>query len=311
MTDTPRILLIGADGQVGWELRRTLAPVGQVIAASLSGQDGPAVDLTDPASVRRLFNETAPDAVVNAAAYTAVDKAESQPELAQAINGDALALIAELCTAPRIPVIHYSTDFVFSGITDHPYREDDPAEPRSVYGRTKLAGEQALLESGAPALVFRTAWVYGVRGSNFLLTMLNLFRERAELRIVDDQIGTPTWSRMLAEVTAQIAYRVFHGGLDIEGVKGLYHLTGAGATSWFGFAEAIREAAGSQCRLLPIPTSEYPAPAQRPAYSVLDTGRFRRTFGLALPDWRQSLALCLADLREQRPLMTSAAIAPK
>jgi len=298
MTDTPRILLIGADGQVGWELRRTLAPVGQVIAASLTGQDGPSVDLTDPASLRRLFRETAPDAVINAAAYTAVDKAESEPDVAQAINGDALALIAELCAAPRVPVIHYSTDFVFSGITDHPYREDDAAEPASVYGKTKLAGEQALLESTAPALVFRTAWVYGVRGSNFLLTMLNLFRERSELRIVDDQIGTPTWSRMLAEITAQITYRLFHGSLDIERVKGLYHVTSGGATSWFGFAEAIREATCSQCRLKPITTSEYPAPAPRPAYSVLDTGRFRQTFGLTLPDWRQSLALCLADLRE-------------
>lgn len=299
MTDIPRILLIGSDGQVGWELRRTLAPVGQVIAASLNGQDGPSVDLTDAASVRRLFKETAPDAVVNAAAYTAVDRAETEPELAQAINGDALAVIAELCAAPRIPVIHYSTDFVFSGVTDHPYREDDPAEPKNVYGRTKLAGERALLDSSAPALVLRTAWVYGVRGSNFLLTMLNLFRERSELRVVDDQVGTPTWSRMLAEVTAQITYRVFQGSLDIERVKGLYHVTGAGATSWFGFAEAIREASGSDCRLIPIPTSEYPAPAARPAYSVLDTGRFRKTFGLALPDWRQSLALCLADLRER------------
>jgi dTDP-4-dehydrorhamnose reductase len=297
MTDTPRILLIGADGQVGWELRRTLAPVGQVIPASLAGKDGPAVDLTDASSLRRLFNETAPDAVVNAAAYTAVDKAETEPELAQAINGDALTVLGELCAAPRVPVIHYSTDFVFSGVTDHPYREDDPAEPRSVYGQTKLAGERALLASAAPALVFRTAWVYGVRGHNFLLTMLSLFRERTELRIVDDQIGTPTWSRMLAEVTAQITYRLFHGKLDIEQVKGLYHVTGAGATSWYGFAEAIREATCSDCRLTPIPTSEYPAPAPRPAYSVLDTSRFRETFGLALPDWRQSLALCLADLR--------------
>jgi dTDP-4-dehydrorhamnose reductase len=281
-------------------LRRTLAPVGQVIAASLNGADGPAVDLTEPASLRRLFHETAPDAVVNAAAYTAVDRAEREPERAQAINADALAVMAELCAAPRIPVIHYSTDFVFSGVTDHPYREEDPAEPRSVYGRTKLAGERALLDSGAPALVLRTAWVYGVRGRNFLLTMLNLFRERTELRIVDDQIGTPTWSRMLAEVSAQITYRIFHGSLDIEQIKGLYHVTGGGATSWFGFAEAIREATGSQCRLTPIPTSEYPAPAPRPAYSVLDTGHFRNTFGLALPDWRQSLVLCLADLREQR-----------
>jgi dTDP-4-dehydrorhamnose reductase len=298
MTDNPRILLIGADGQVGWELRRTLAPVGQVIAATLTGQDGPVVDLTDAASVRRLFNKTSPDVVINAAAYTAVDQAESEPERAQAINGDAVALIAELCEAPRVPVIHYSTDFVFSGVTDHPYREVDAAEPRNVYGRTKLAGEQALLTSGAPALVFRTAWVYGTRGRNFLLTMLNLFRERSELRIVDDQIGTPTWSRMLAEVTAQVSYRILHGGLDIEQVKGLYHVTASGATSWFGFAEAIREANGSACRLSPIPSSEYPAPALRPAYSVLDTGYFRRTFGLVLPDWRHSLALCLADLRE-------------
>lgn len=298
MTDTPRILLIGSDGQVGWELRRSMGPVGQVIAASLDGRYGPSVDLTNEGSLRRLFKETAPDVVINAAAYTAVDKAESEPALAQAINGDALAVIGALCSAPRVPVIHYSTDFVFSGVTDHPYREDDPAEPRSVYGKTKLAGEQALLSSGAPALVFRTAWVYGVRGSNFLLTMRRLFRERPELRVVNDQVGTPTWSRMLAEVTAQISYRLFHGNLNIEEVKGLYHVTGGGATSWYGFAEAIREATGSQCRLIPIPTSEYPAPAPRPAYSVLDTSHFRKTFGLALPDWRQSLALCLADLNE-------------
>jgi dTDP-4-dehydrorhamnose reductase len=296
MSDLPRILLIGSDGQVGWELRRTLAPVGQVIAASLNGESGPAVDLVDAASVRRLFNETHPAVVVNAAAYTAVDKAETEPELAQAINGDALALIAELAAASRIPVLHYSTDFVFSGETQRPYREDDVPEPRSVYGATKLAGERALLGSDADVLVFRTAWVYGVRGRNFLLTMLNLFRERAELSVVDDQIGTPTWSRMLAEVTAMVLYRVLHGDLDIAEVKGLYHVTSGGATSWYGFAEAIREASGSGCRLRPIPTTEYPAPARRPAYSVLDTSHFRRTFGLSLPDWRQSLALCLADL---------------
>jgi dTDP-4-dehydrorhamnose reductase len=292
-------LLIGSDGQVGWELRRTLAPVGQVIAASLNGENGPAVDLVDAASVRRLFSETQPSAVVNAAAYTAVDKAESDPELAQAINGDALGLIAELAAASRIPVLHYSTDFVFSGDTDRPYREDDIPEPRNVYGATKLAGERALLGSDADALVFRTAWVYGVRGRNFLLTMLNLFRERTDLSIVDDQIGTPTWSRMLAEVSALVLYRLFHGKLDIADVKGLYHVTSGGATSWYGFAEAIREASCSNCRLRPIPTTEYPAPARRPAYSVLDTSHFRRTFGLALPDWRQSLTLCLQDLPEQ------------
>jgi dTDP-4-dehydrorhamnose reductase len=300
MTDHPRILLIGSDGQVGWELRRSLAPVGQVIAASLKGELGPSVDLVDAASVRRLFNETEPKAVVNAAAYTAVDKAEAEPELAQAINGDALALIAELAAHSGIPVLHYSTDFVFSGDTDRPYREDDVPEPRNVYGATKLAGERALLDSDADALVFRTAWVYGVRGRNFLLTMLDLFRERNDLSIVDDQIGTPTWSRMLAEVSALVLHRVFRGDLDIAEVRGLYHVTSGGATSWYGFADAIREATGNPCRLRPIPTSEYPAPARRPAYSVLDTSHFRATFGLSLPDWRQSLALCLEDLPRGR-----------
>ena len=295
--DTPRLLLLGSDGQVGWELCRTLAPVGQVIAASLGGVHGPAVDLADAASVRRLFAETGPDAVINAAAYTAVDRAESEPEVAMAINGDALALIGQLAAEAGIPVVHYSTDFVFSGDTDRPYREDDPAEPRSVYGQSKLAGERALLDSGATALILRTAWVYGVRGSNFLLTMLRLFRERPELRVVEDQIGTPTWSRMLAEVTAQVLYRAFRGDLDLRKHQGLYHVTSGGATSWFGFAEAIRDASCLQCKVLPIPTSEYPAPAPRPAYSVLDTHQFHATFGLTLPDWRQSLALCLADLQ--------------
>jgi len=300
MPDQPRILLIGSDGQVGWELRRTLAPVGQIIPASLNRDVGTSVDLADAASVRGLFRDSQPDAVVNAAAYTAVDKAETEPDLARAINGDALGLIADLAAASAIPVVHYSTDFVFSGDTDRPYVEEDIPEPRSVYGATKLAGERALLDSDANALVFRTAWLYGVRGSNFLLTMLSLFRERSELSIVDDQVGTPTWARMLAEVTALILYRIFRGDLDAAAVKGLYHVTAAGATSWYGFAEAIREATCANCRLRPIPTSEYPAPAKRPAYSVLDTSRFSETFGLSLPDWRQSLALCLADLPRGR-----------
>jgi dTDP-4-dehydrorhamnose reductase len=297
MPDTlPRILLIGADGQLGWELRRTLAPVGQVIAADLAGHGGPAVDLMEPASLRRLFNETGPALVVNAAAYTAVDKAESDRARARAINADAVALMAELAAAAKAPIVHYSTDFVFSGKTDRPYREDDAPGPLGVYGETKLAGEQALLSSDAEVLILRTAWLYGVRGANFLLTMLRLFDERAELRIVDDQIGTPTWSRMLAEVSAQILYRILNGDLSMSQVKGLYHVTSAGATSWHGFADAIRSATGHPCQLLPIPTSEYPAPARRPAYSVLDTGRFRQTFGLTMPDWRQSLHLCMADL---------------
>jgi dTDP-4-dehydrorhamnose reductase len=300
MSDAPRILLIGSDGQVGWELRRTLAPVGQVIAASLEGRTGPAIELVDASSIRRVFNDTAPDIVVNAAAYTAVDKAETEPELAEAINADALHVLAELAAGAGIPVVHYSTDFVFSGHTHRPYREDDVPEPMSVYGKTKRDGELALLDSAADALVFRTAWVYGVRGRNFLLTMLNLFRERTDLSVVDDQVGTPTWSRMLAEVTAQVLHAVLTGAVDIKQVRGLYHVTSAGAVSWFGFAEAIREATGSNCTIRPIPTTEYPAPARRPAYSVLDTTKFRTTFGLTLPDWRQSLAMCIEDLPVRR-----------
>jgi dTDP-4-dehydrorhamnose reductase len=296
MSDLTRILLIGSDGQVGWELRRTLAPVGQVISASLSGDGGPAIDLTSAMSVRKVFDDTRPDAIVNAAAYTAVDRAETDRALAQTINADAVGLLGQLAADAGIPIVHYSTDFVFSGKTERPYREDDTPAPLSVYGETKLAGERALLDSDADALVLRTAWVYGVRGSNFLLTMRNLFHERTELRVVDDQVGTPTWSRMLAEVTAQILHRVFVGDLQMQQIRGLYHVTSAGATSWYGFAEAIRSASGSDCELVPIPTSEYPAPARRPAYAVLDTSRFRETFGLVLPDWRQSLELCLADL---------------
>jgi len=293
----PRILLIGANGQVGWELRRTLAPLGEVIAASLEGEYGPKLDLASAESLTRVVREAAPDAVVNAAAYTAVDRAEADPTLAHLINAEALRQLGELLRDRGVPVIHYSTDFVFSGEATRPYREDDAPGPLSVYGSTKLAGEQALLESGVPAIVLRTSWVYGVRGQNFLLTMLRLFAEKDELRVVDDQLGAPTWSRMLAEVTAQILHRVLRREVDLDRITGLYHVTAAGETSWYGFAKAILEASGGACRLLPIPSSDYRSPARRPAYSVLDNTKLWETFGLALPDWRVSLAQCLEDLR--------------
>jgi dTDP-4-dehydrorhamnose reductase len=291
--DRPRILLIGANGQVGWELRRTLATLGDVISASLEGEYGPAIDLLDASSLARLVHATAPDAVVNAAAYTAVDKAETDPATAQRINADAVGELGDMLAERGTPIIHYSTDFVFSGTLDRPYTEEDAPSPLNVYGETKLGGEQALLNSGARALIFRTSWVYGARGANFLLTILKLLRERDELRIVDDQIGSPTWSRMLAEVTAQVLYRVLQGELDLEQVGGLYHLTGSGQVSWFGFANAILETTGLDANLIPIPSSDYPAPARRPLYSVLDNGLFQRTFGLAMPDWRLSLEQCL------------------
>lgn len=293
----PRILLIGADGQVGWELRRTLATLGDVIAASLDGARGPCVDLSDPRSLSALVQESAPDAVVNAAAHTAVDKAESEGELAHRINAEAPGMLGGLLRDRGIPIIHYSTDFVFSGESKRPYREDDEPRPLSVYGKTKLGGEQALMVTGANAIILRTSWVYAVRGSNFLLTMLRLFGEREELRIVDDQVGAPTWSRMLAEVTAQILCRILRGELKAERVKGVYHATNAGETSWFNFARAILDISGLRCNLLPISTAEYPAPARRPAYSVLDNTKLRETFGLVFPDWEVSLRQCMEDLR--------------
>ena len=294
----PRILLIGANGQVGWELRRTLAGLGEVIAASIEGGYGPAVDLLDQGLLSKLVDESRPDAVVNAAAYTAVDKAETDRDIARRINADAVGELGTLLAARGTPIIHYSTDFVFDGAAQCPYKETDTPRPQNVYGETKLGGETALMESGAPALVFRTSWVYGARGANFLLTMLRLFREKDELRIVDDQVGSPTWSRMLAELTALVLYRVLRGDLDLKEVGGLYHLTGSGQVSWFGFASAILARSGLDCRLIPITTAEYPAPAKRPAYSVLDNTKFQQTFGLAMPDWRESLEQCLEFLHE-------------
>lgn len=293
----PRLLLIGANGQVGWELRRTLACLGDVVAASLEGEHGPVIDLMDAGALTRLVRETNPDAIINAAAYTAVDKAETDRETARRINADAVGEMGALAAEIGAPVIHYSTDFVFSGKLGRAYAEEDTPDPINVYGETKLGGERALLDSGAKALIFRTSWVYGARGANFLLTMRRLFQERDELRVVDDQIGSPTWSRMLAEITAQVLYRVIRGDLDLDEVGGLYNLTGAGEVSWYGFARAILEASGSGAKLLPIPSSEYQAPAKRPMFSVLSNRRFEETFGLAMPDWRLSLAQCLEELR--------------
>jgi dTDP-4-dehydrorhamnose reductase len=292
------ILLIGATGQVGWELRRTLACLGQVTAASICGSVGPRVDLTDAAGLRELITGVRPWMLVNAAAHTAVDKAESEEELAQAINGDALGVMGDAAKSVGAGVVHYSTDFVFSGSSERPYQESDAPNPLGVYGRTKLDGERQLLGSGAQALIFRTSWVYGARGQNFLLTMQSLMRDRDQLGVVDDQVGSPTWSRLLAEATAQVLAQLVAGRIALSEVGGLYHLTCAGETSWYGFARAIWETAGQPCRLDAIPSSEYPTPARRPAYSVLDNSRFRETFGLAMPDWRHALDLCLAEQAE-------------
>ncbi len=290
----PKLLVIGATGQVGWELMRTLAPLGQVLGASMD--PGPLhVDLSHPGSLSRLVQEHSPDMVINAAAYTAVDKAESEPEVARMVNADALKELGRVAWELSIPVVHYSTDFVFGGESDRPYRESDEPAPLSVYGKTKLDGEIALQNSGTAHIILRTSWVYGTHGHNFMLTMRRLAGERDELRVVDDQIGAPTWSRMLAETTAQIVARLLQDPSLIERVQGIYHLTASGSTSWHGFAKAIMELSGSHCRLVAIPTSEYPSPAKRPAYSVLDNERIDQVFGIRLPDWHYSLRQCLGQ----------------
>ncbi|MGD8310422.1 MAG: dTDP-4-dehydrorhamnose reductase [Chromatiales bacterium] len=293
-----RILVLGGTGQVGWELQRSLAPLGEVVAASRHGGAGAAVDLARPETLAPLIDRHRPGLVVNAAAYTAVDGAESDEAVARRVNAEAVGELGRLAADHAIPLIHYSTDFVFDGRARRPYTEADEPAPLGAYARTKLEGERALLASGATALIFRTGWVYGLHGRNFLLTMLRLFREREEVRVVDDQIGAPTWSRLLAEATAQVLAQWRAGAWRFGERGGIYHLSAGGQTSWYGFAAAILERSGLDCRLVPIPTQDYPTPARRPPWSVLDNGRFRDTFGLALPDWRISLEQCMGDRRQ-------------
>jgi dTDP-4-dehydrorhamnose reductase len=292
-----RLLVIGGNGQVGRELRRSLSSLGEVIAATRDGRldDGGAcavADLADPASLPALVAGLAPAAVVNAAAYTAVDKAEGDREAAFRINAEAPGVLARACAAGAIPLVHYSTDYVFDGQGARPYREDDPTAPLGVYGASKLAGEEAVRAAGGQHLVFRTAWVYGARGHNFMRTMLRLGAERDELRVVADQTGTPTPAALVADVTAT----ALEQALAPTGVaSGTWHLVAEGGTTWHGFAEAIfAEAVAARLlprapRVVPIATADYPTPAQRPAYSCLDTSRLRRDFGVALPHWRDGL----------------------
>ena len=287
------ILLTGKNGQVGWELQRALLPLGRV-AAFGHGE----LDLADPGAVRRKLDEVRPEVVVNAAAYTAVDKAESEPEQANAVNAAAPALLAQEAARRGALLAHYSTDYVYDGAKAAPYVESDKTNPLGAYGRSKLAGEEGIRASGCDHLIFRTSWVYAARGANFLRTILRLAAEREELRIVMDQIGAPTWARLIAEATALALRQALaerrHGRFE----SGLFHLACAGETSWHGFASAI-VAGRSGLRVktvTPITTADYPLPAPRPANSRLDTSAFRARFGLALPDWRDCLPFCLEEL---------------
>lgn len=282
----PTILVTGSNGQLGFELARLLAPCGDVIAA-----DRARLDLADPDSVIAAVRGAKPDLIVNAGAYTAVDLAEKEFAQAAAINARAPGILAEEAKRIGAVLIHYSTDYVFDGTRTTPYPEDAPTAPLNVYGSTKLDGERAIAAVGGAALVFRTSWVYGRRGKNFLLTTLRLAAERDELRIIADQVGVPNWCRTLAEGTA----RVVGGGLSgVAERAGVYHLSATNFASWYDFARAIVGDVPKP-RIVPIATVDYPLPARRPAYGVLDTARFEATFAFALPDWRDALACCLAS----------------
>jgi dTDP-4-dehydrorhamnose reductase len=307
----PAILLIGTNGQVGRELNRTLPSIGDVTPL-----DRQRLDLTRPEEIRRAIRTFHPAFIVNAAAYTAVDKAESEESVARAINCEAPAVMAEEAKKIGASLIHFSTDYVFDGLKTFPYDEDDPANPRSVYGRTKLEGELAIQASDAAYLIFRTAWVYATEGRNFLLTILRLATQREELRIVRDQIGAPTLSSELARATTNILAQICGtegSPFSLPDVSGIYHMTAGGETSWHGFADAILEesaqipatcpwfaaATGSLPlivrRVIPITTNEYPTPARRPAYSVLSNARLSRSFSIQLPDWRKQLHSVFAN----------------
>jgi dTDP-4-dehydrorhamnose reductase len=296
-----KILILGQQGQVAWELQRTLASLGQVTV--LGSQ---ALDLANPDQICTQVRSIQPDLIVNAAAYTAVDKAESESDLCMSINAIAPGILAELARESQALLVHYSTDYVFDGTKTTPYLETDPTNPLSVYGASKLAGEQAIIQADCAHLIFRTTWVYGDRGKNFLLTILRLAAEKTELKIVADQIGAPTWSRAIAEATTQVIAQCRHDSRSERlrqrsNVKGLYNLSAAGHTNWHGFANEIVDRARSINpdlqlaieQILPIPTTDYPTPAQRPANSVLDSNKLLADFGVQLPDWQVSLGQCM------------------
>jgi len=295
-----RILVLGGDGQVAWELRRSLATLGEVIAVGRRTEPY-ALDLTQPDTILPLVEQIRPDWIVNAAAYTAVDKAEQEPELAAAVNAIAPGLLAVAAARVGAQLVHYSTDYVFDGRADRPYREDDVPNPQGVYGRTKLDGEEAIAKAGCDWLILRTAWVYGTRGGNFMRTMRRLAREREELRVVADQRGAPTWSRHIAEATAQVLAQLGDDRAAWHRACGVYHLTSAGVATWHDFAEAIvahqRTHETIACQhVTAITMADYPTPAKRPGWSVLDNDKLQRAFGVSLPDWRVALAQVQEDL---------------
>lgn len=298
-----KILLFGAHGQVGWELQRSLSVLGQVVALGSAGSDRWCGDFLDPDGIRATVLELRPDAIVNAAAYTAVDRAESEEARATQVNALTPGVIAAAARDVGACLVHYSTDYVFDGSGSAPWREDAPTGPLSAYGRSKLAGEQSIAAALDRHLILRTSWVYGARGGNFAKTMVRLARERAELKVVDDQFGAPTGADLLADVTAH-ALRAL---LADASKAGTYHVAAAGVTNWHEYARfvvgkarqlgEILQAGPEQ--VLPVPSSAYPTPARRPQNSRLDTTRLRAAFGLALPPWERGVARMLQEFLER------------
>lgn len=285
------ILLTGVSGQVGFELARSLQGLGKVIAVDRSR-----LDLGDLDQVRAVVRDVKPSLIVNPAAYTAVDKAETDADAAMRANGEAPGVLAEEAKRLGAALVHYSTDYVFDGTKEGAYVEDDAVNPQNVYGKSKLAGEQAIAASGCDHLIFRTSWVYGTRGKNFLLTMLRLGAERDELSVVADQIGAPTWSNTIAALTANVLAQAAVADQQWWSEKsGVYHLTAGGSTSWHGFAQAIFDLSTLETKpvVKPIPASSYPTPAARPANSRMSGAKLREAFGIEATDWREALALCV------------------
>ncbi|MGL6242072.1 dTDP-4-dehydrorhamnose reductase [Pseudomonas sp.] len=293
-----KILLLGKNGQVGWELQRSLAPLGELIALDRHAVDGLCGDLSDLDALRATIRQVKPDVIVNAAAYTAVDKAESENELADRVNGQATQVMADEAVSLGAWLVHYSTDYVFSGQGSTPWQETDAVAPVNHYGASKLAGEQAIITSGCKHLIFRTSWVYGARGNNFAKTMLRFASERETLSVIADQIGSPTGADLIADVTALAIQRV----LQRPELSGLYHLAARGEVSWHGYASFVIEFAKANGELLaattinPIETTAYPTPARRPLNSRLNTQKLRDNFSLHLPDWQSGVTRMLREV---------------
>jgi dTDP-4-dehydrorhamnose reductase len=296
-----KILLFGRNGQVGWELQRGLAPLGEVVALGSGTEDGLCGDFLDAEAVARTVRAVQPHAIVNAAAYTAVDKAEGEEDKAAQVNALTPGVIAQAAAEAGAWLVHYSTDYVFDGSGERPWREDDPTGPLSAYGRTKLAGEQRIAAANPRHLILRTSWVYGARGGNFAKTMLRLARERDRLTVIDDQFGAPTGADLLADVTAHALRSLLAGA----GQAGIYHVAAGGETTWNRYARFVLATAQQSGVTLkagpeqvePVPTSAFPTPARRPHNSRLNTSRFRAAFGLSLPTWQQGVARMIQEIQ--------------